>query len=254
MATGGALLAACSLLAACGKGGHVVSTATSATIRASTPPTTGEKLTAARAKAFAGAVNLTTTDVPGFKASRSSSHAEAPDERRLQRGLTACIGARTPATREQGSSPLPESHSPEFARRVSVITFTTSSSISFSRSTQAAASELATLRSARTRACLQHYVQALLKSRHLGGVTFKRVTIARGTPPAPGTSGGFGWRVTAYAALKGISVPVYLDVLGFVYGTAEVRLLSTGLVAPFPAGAQERLYRSLVERARAHKL
>ena len=134
-----------------------------------------------------------------------------------------------------------------------MITFTTSSSISFSRSAKAAASELATLRSPRTRGCLQRYVQALLRSRHLGGVTFKHITIAQGKPPALGTSGGFGWRVTAYAALKGISVPVYLDVLGFIYGTAEVRLLSTGLVSPFPAGAQERLYRTLVTRAKAQQ-
>ena len=48
-------------------------------------------------------------------------------------------------------------------------------------------------------------------------------------------------------------MPVYLDVLGFIYGTAEVRLLSTGLVSPFPAGAQERLYRELVTRARAQQ-
>ncbi len=80
-------------------------------------------------------------------------------------------------------------------------------------------------------------------------MTFGHVKIAQGIPPALGTSGGFGWRVTAHAALNGISVPIYLDVLGFIYGTAEVRLQSTGLVAPFPGSAQEHLYRD-AHRAR----
>jgi hypothetical protein len=253
-ATSLAVGAACLAAWGCGKGARSTTTTAASTARTSkAQPQTGSP-TAAQEAAFASAVNLTAADVPGFKASPSSQHAETSDERRLQRDLAACIGAHAPAAGESAGPSPSERHSPEFTRRVSLITFTTSSSISFSSSAQSAARELATLRSRRTRACLQRYVQALLRSRHLGGVTFRHVTITQGTPPAPGTSGGFGWRVTAHASLKGISVPVYLDVLGFVYRTAEVRLLSTGLIAPFPSHAQEHLYRTLIARARAQSL
>lgn len=253
-AAGLAAALACLIACGCGKGGHVDSTATSATVHAAAPPASAGTLTAQRAKAFADAVNLQSADLPGFRASHTSRRSEGPAERKLQDGLAECIGARTPSARQQGGASLPERNSPEFSRRVSLITFTTSSSISFSRSPQAAASELATLRSPHTRACLQRYLLALLQTRHLGGVTFGRVKIAQGIPPALGTAGGFGWRVTAHAALNGISVPIYLDVLGFIYRTAEVRLQSTGLVAPFPGSAQEHLYRELIARAKSQKL
>jgi hypothetical protein len=48
---------------------------------------------------------------------------------------------------------------------------------------------------------------------------------------APGTTGSFAWRIELRFTLHGIQVPLYLDILGFVYGQAQVSLFSTGQTA-----------------------
>jgi hypothetical protein len=249
-----ALLAACSLLAACGKGGQPQQTATataSGATRAPAAPGRGQPLTDAQAAAFARAVNLTAADLPGFSASTKSQRPETPSEKRLEAQLQRCLGGHVGGG-ESGGKP-PEERSQEFTHRGTVLRDTVSSAVSFSRSAVQAARDLAALRSARTRACLSRYLNGLLRSR-LGGSDLKRVSLAQGTPPAPGTSGGFAWRITAYANVRGLSVPLYLDILGFVYGPAQVRLISSGVLVPFPASAQEHLYTTLLERAKAHHL
>jgi hypothetical protein len=60
--------------------------------------------------------------------------------------------------------------------------------------------------------------------------------------------------VRATFGLEGLKVPVYLDLLGFVYGPARVTLVSSGALRPFPAVAQQRLFTLLLQRARAHGL
>ena len=72
--------------------------------------------------------------------------------------------------------------------------------------------------------------------------------------PAPGTTGGFGWRATATLTVRGIKVRFYVDILGFVYGSATVTLSSSGVLRPFPAAAQQRLYSTLLKRAKVHPL
>lgn len=84
--------------------------------------------------------------------------------------------------------------------------------------------------------------------------TVGRVSIASGTPPAPGTAGGFGWRISTTIVGHRIAIPFYMDVLGFVYGPSEVALLTFGLPRPFPAAIEQRLFTLLVERAKARGL
>ena len=113
---------------------------------------------------------------------------------------------------------------------------------------------LAALRSAHVRGCFTRYLNQLFRSEKFGGANVGPVTIQSGTPPAPGTSGGFGWRVTATFTVHGIKVPIYLDFLGFVDGPAEVTLLSSGLLRPFPATVQQKLFTTLLSRAKEHRL
>jgi hypothetical protein len=126
--------------------------------------------------------------------------------------------------------------------------------VSFLRSEANVPAELSALRSAHTRDCLSSYLQSLLAGRHFGGARVARVSIVQGTPPAPGSSGGFGWRITAVARTARLSVPFYLDILGFVYRRAEVTLLSSGAVIPFPAAIEESLYKLLLSRATSQTL
>jgi hypothetical protein len=47
---------------------------------------------------------------------------------------------------------------------------------------------------------------------------------------------------------------LYADVLGFVYGPAEVSLIATGIARPVPSELEQRLLSLLYSRAKAHKL
>jgi len=273
-----ALLTACAL-ASCGKGGYVVTTTATPSAPASgsstspskvapthphsrtvprssqSPPSSPSTPTRAQALAFAGAVDLTAADVPGFTPS-SHQHSSSPGERRAEQQLRSCLGT-SGADAVGGASrasTLAQASSPDFQLRRGIIELSVGSEVTVSHSSSEATAALAAIRSPRVRRCLSAYVHTLLSSQHYGyGARVSEVTLDSGTPPAPGTSGGFGWQVRATLALRGLDLPFYIDILGFVYGPAQVTLTSTGDVRAFPAAAQEQLFHTLLARARAHK-
>jgi hypothetical protein len=260
-----ALLAAAAVacpLTGCGKGGNPGrSTArannpgqTTATTPSGTRATPGKPLPAnplspSRARAFADAVNLTAADLPGFARSTRAREGESASERDLDRKLARCTGGQL----QEGAKDT-EHASGQFRRRGNAFDQSVGSSITFLRAVAAAAPELQALRSARTRDCLRVYLNERFSGRSFGGAAIRRVTVRQGTPPAPGTAGGFGWRIVALVELRRLRVPFYLDILGFIRGQAEVALTSSALLMPFPAEREERLYRLLLARATAHKL
>jgi len=254
-----ALALGCGLAAGCGKGGSIaaggagrtdtVTAATAPQTAAPAPPSAGGGVSRSQADAFARAVNLTIADVPGFLVKPHEARAKSAAEQALQARLRRCVGS-VPGL---GGGEA-ERSSPEFARSGSALQQTVSSSVSFAPSAAAAKRELALLRSSHTRVCLSSYLHLLFSTGRFGNGAVKRVSIVQGTPPAAGTSGGFGWRITAVLQVHGLTLPFYLDALGFVYGPAEVTLQSTGLLVPFPAQAEEQLFTLLLARARAHPL
>jgi hypothetical protein len=247
-----AVVALGAVLVACGKGGRPTSSVgsvTGASAGAAAPAKPGHPLTHAQTSAFAHAVNLTRADVPGFSISPREHQHETAGERALEKRLTRCAGGLGSLGGSSG-----EQSSPNFTRRGSAISQSVSSSVNFAPTDALAKRELGLLRSAHTRVCLSAYLDVLFKGKRFGGAAIRRVSITQGTPPAAGTAGGFGWRITAAIAVRGVAVPFYLDILGFVDGRAQVTLLSTGLLVPFPAAAQEELFGRLLSRARAHPL
>ena len=249
-----ALVPSCALLSACGKGAYTGNASTAgatATHGAEAPH--NRSPSHARALAFARAVNLTATDVPGFTPSHKQN-GESPAERRLQQQLRNCGGAVGARALRHSRGTLAEASSPNFELHRGVLALTVSSEVSVAHTSAEAAATLAAIRSPRLRACFSHYLSSLLKSQHYPGATVLGVSIAAGKPPAPGTTGGFGWRVTATLAVRGIHISFYFDILGFVEGPSQVTLTSSGTVRPFPARAQEQLYSELLARARAHTL
>jgi hypothetical protein len=220
---------------------------------ASAPASATEgSLTRSRALAFAHAVNLTAADVPGFSPSRSARAGPGP-HKRAEGELFACAGARGSSARI-GASDLANASSPSFAFRRGIVDLGVTSEIGVARSSALADAELAALHSGRLRTCFERYLRSILTAGRARGTNIGRVTIESGNPPAPGTSGSFGWRVRATFGLERLKVPVYLDLLGFVYGPARVTLVSSGALRPFPALAQQRLFGLLLRRARAHAL
>lgn len=234
-----ALIAAATALTACGAGGHGDTKARASTGAAG-------QLTRARALAFAHAVNLTAADVPGFKISSKPGHgAETKAERRLEAQMLSCVGI--PAAH----GGLAEAGSENFERQAPLSEQSVSSEVAVARTAASAKQGLGTIQSAHTRACLSRYFNRLFRGKRSHGATFGAVSIAQGDPPAPGTSGSFGWRITTTVVGRGLSIPFYVDLLGFVDGPAEVSLLSSGAPQPFPAAAEQSLYLLLLRRAKA---
>lgn len=208
-----------------------------------------------QALAFARAVNLTAADVPGFKAtSRDSREPKAPAEKQLEHELTHCAG-------ESLSSPsgLVDESSKDFKLEHEILHFSVSSEVSVAQTPALAARELKAIGSSHVRGCLSRYLGLLLKHEILKEQTSPTIinpnsislSISHGTPPAPGATGSFGWRITATVAVHNIKLPFYIDILGFVYGPAEITLTSSGALRPFPATIQEHLYLLLLKRAGA---
>ena len=231
--------------AACGSGASSTHSSASAAAKPSAAAST--QLTRRRALAFANAVNLTASDVPPFTPS-SRNESSSPSEQRAERQLRRCAG---PVASAHG---LAEVSSKNFELQHDVLQLGVSSEVNVARSSAEAAQNLAALRSAHVRSCFSRYLQELFKGPQFAGGPVSPVSIQSGTPPAPGTTGSFGWRAIATFTVQSIRVRVYLDMLGFVDGPAQVTLFSSGVLRPFPAAVQERLFSLLLVRAKAHRL
>ncbi len=244
-----ALVLALVLLAACGKGGASTTIVTATGAAGGARTSGGGKAPAAPSRqgalAYARAVNLTAADVPGFTPTAPHEHSSAA-ERRLEHEMLRCTGLAG------ASSGVLEEHSKSFELKRGIVDLSVSSEVSVEASAAAAQHVRAAVASAHVRACFSHYLEALFHGERLGGASPGPVTIQSGMPPAPGTGGGFGWRITASFDVRGIKLPFYLDILGFVDGPSEVTLLSSSVLRPFPAEAQQHLFALLLARARAH--
>ena len=231
-------------LAACGSGAS--STHTSA-LGAKSGAAASAQLARRRALAFANAVNLTASDVPPFTPS-SQNESSSRSEQQAERQLRRCAG---PVASSRG---LAEVSSKNFQLKRDVLQLGVSSEVDVASSSAQAAKNLAAIRSAHVRSCFSRYLEELFKGPQFAGGAVSPVSIESGTPPAPGTTGSFGWRAIAAFTVQGITVHLYLDMLGFVDGPAQVTLFSSGVLRPFPAAVQERLFSLLLVRAKAHRL
>ena len=231
-------------LAACGSGASSTHTRP---LGAKSGAAASAQLARRRALAFANAVNLTASDVPPFTAS-SQNESSSRSEQQAERQLRRCAG---PVASSRG---LAEVSSKNFQLKRDVLQLGVSSEVDVAPSSAQAAKNLAAIRSAHVRSCFSRYLEELFKGPQFAGGAVSPVSIESGTPPAPGTTGSFGWRAIAAFTVQGITVHLYLDMLGFVDGPAQVTLFSSGVLRPFPAAVQERLFSLLLVRAKAHRL
>jgi hypothetical protein len=265
----GVPIAAAGLLVACGGSNHPPATAATTGAHApyqtsahappatSTPKGPFRSSSKAQAIAFAHAVNLTAADVPGFKpTSARQSKPETAVEKKLANKLLRCIGGQT----SSAPAELVKAGSADFKLDHDVIHLSVKSEVSVAQTPALAAEELGVIRNNHVRVCLSHYFNLLLENRVLKEQGSRSstspssisTTISQGTPPAPGATGSYWWRITATIAVRKIKLPFYIDILAFTYGAAKVSLFSSGALRPFPAAAQEHLYRLLLQRAEAH--
>jgi len=244
-----ALACASLLLAACGKGNPTAArtTPTHAPAGAGTGKT-ASALTRAQALAYAHAVNLREEDVPGFHASVKTATPKSKAEQRAEGELLSCLGAPSAA------GEIAEVPSQSFSRKRTLSQLEVSSTVSVARTEAEAAQILSALRGADAKSCLTRYFDRLFRGPSYHGAAIGRISVASGSPPAPGMAGSFGLRLTVSLIVRTIPIPFYLDILGFVSGRAEVSLISSGVPLPFPAAGEEHLFTTLLDRAREHHI
>jgi len=231
-------------LSGCGGSSHPKSTGTSTAATTSAPAT---PMTKSQARTLAQALGLKPADVAGFKAV-PVNHTESAQEQALTRQLETCAGGAGKAHK------LAEAKSDEFKRAVKGLPVEVSSTVAIEESPAYAEQDLRAIRSARGRRCIVRLVDAAFKGKKFGGASIGAGSIREGSPPAAGTNGSFGVRLTVPISAPGITVKAYFDFLGFVHGPEEVTLQSIGVGEPFPAATQEHLFAVLVARASSHAL
>lgn len=209
--------------------------------------TTGKPSARARreAIALARAIDLRPADVPGFGVSSSHEH-EATSEKRLEHELLRCVGGLSADTQ------VAELSSHAFERQVGMRAEGVQSGVTVQRTPALAARELEVIHGPRVHTCLTHYLDLLLAGRRLGPGRMTPVSISQGTPPASGAAGSFAFRIRSTIVTRGVAIPIYFDLLGFVVGPVQVTLFTDGLPQPFPAATEEKLFLLLLARAKAH--
>ena len=104
--------------------------------------------------------------------------------------------------------------------------------------------------------CYAQVLERSLSGQATGGVQVGRVRLRRLTLAGPGPERSTGIRISAQVSStsSGLSVPIYIDALGFLYGPAEIDLYATSFVQPEPVRTEQELLRLLERRALLHPL
>lgn len=241
------VLATCSALAVgCGANSATIST-NSGNLSASTA------LTRASATAYAHAVNLRATDVPGMSAGSSEGELpQTPSSRRSSSEFTHCFGGVSTNAR------LVKIHSPEFSAGHGAHAQLVESRIEVWPSAAIVAHNNAAYFSARGQRCFTRLLEAThrqLNKLRAGKLRYRPFRIATVGTPVPGASDGHLTAINEILTRKGhVGIHLYHDIFTFVVGPAEIELEAIGFSKPVPSATEERLLSLLVKRATAEQL
>jgi hypothetical protein len=239
------------LLLGCGNG-HTLSgksaQAKGVTLTTSSTGTAGgAKVTRAQALAFARAVNLKTADIPeGSIDHKNKAHSDPLEQQELSR----CESAARWRTK------LIEASSPRFTRGKELEREEISSSVTVLGGGARTAPELSRLESSHVRDCIARVLTKRFAEKSIGEAHWGRFALSRLPVQAPGADGTIGIRAstTLNFSFSEISVPIYVDVLGFSAGPVAVGLVAVSATQPVPAATEQRLLILLLERTNAHPL
>jgi len=197
-------------------------------------------MTKDQAEALAAAINLKRSDLPGYRATPSTSSGE--DSKEDQR-LNRCAGG------VPDSKDVAKEDSPDFSTGGGTRVRQVSSTVSVLPTAALAAKDLAAVKSTRGRSCFRTFVNALLAKAGNGQVSFSKARVTPFQPATNGTDGAFGYRVRVTARGNGIRIPFFVDGLGFTKGPVEVALNVMSIGKRFPTTDEQRLLTVLVNRA-----
>jgi hypothetical protein len=223
-----------------------------------------EALAKVRASDYARAVNLRASDVPYFEPVPDDEEEDEEESRKRDRELERCVGAR------EVEDPLTEVKSATFGTQSPGELLQVSSEVEVVADAEEAARQLRLLRSRRAERCLQRIYVSALEEEDSSTAEVSNASLSHLPFPSAEISGGFAFRFSASVTVYGSSsqltayrpdaqgvveqaakstVKVYVDILGFVVGPAEVTLSATGAPAPVSRNLESSLLRVLHERA-----
>lgn len=253
-----ALAAAASLLlCACGggtpsarAGGAGAGAATAAPIKdpGSTPGiTSAQTPTRALALAFASTVNLSTGDIPEASIAAWKTSHETAREREEYRACEHGF-AHQRSLLERSSPRL------ERGRELEVEDF--ASAVAVVRDERTIAQTFRALQAPGVRACLARAFTRNFSVRPIREARWGRFTVTKLPLSAPGASATFGIRVSGALSLpyNEVTVPVYIDMVGFALGHGAVALTAGSVTQPVPTTTEQELVALLLARAKAHAL
>lgn len=210
--------------------------------------TNATPVTRAQAIVFAHEVNLHASDVPQMSARTAEGEKASVGPEAIE--TSRCAGTTSPALR------VADVHSPRFASGAGVGAESVKSDVEVKPSAAAAERDAAALRGERAVLCIKRLLAGLAaKAARSGVAKITSVSVSSQPAPLPNPSPSFDIRISfrvSTARAGGISLPLYLDALGFASGPAEVSLAASRAKQP-PSGALERRLLSLLyRRASAH--
>jgi hypothetical protein len=209
-------------------------------------------ITIAAADAFAHAVNLTASDVPGASAHRRESHGESRRERRqAKQAIAKCLGV-------EHAHEIADVRSPELERGAGIEHEWLTSSVTVFAHAAEVEREFVNFKRPRGRACLARRLQGLVRARYGGGLGRAhlgpvRITWLHPTVPGAVVSAGLRVAITIVTA-RGATVALYVDQCGFALGSAEVEFTASSYVQPLASSVEQQLLSLLLARAYAHEL
>jgi hypothetical protein len=215
---------------------HAAAASSDAPVRVPLP------LDAALALKFADAVNLKLSDVIGASVEpRSSNPADEEEAGKCGAG---------------GSAPLGGGRSPKLDRGKGLEHETISSSVVVLSSERAARADFSYASSKAGLQCYGSVLRKNLRDQAGAGVQVGHVRLSRMQLQGPRTSPSTGIRITASVSsnTSSLSVPLFIDAVGFIYGPVEIELYATSFVQPEPQRTELQLLTLLEQRALRRRL
>lgn len=200
-------------------------------------------LTAARAAAFARAVQLTSADVPG---AHDTPRSSTPSAR--EREAARCGGRSAPT--------IGGGRSPELERGHGLERETIASSVEVLHDARSVERDLAYAQTTGGLHCYEHVLARSLQSEADPNIKLLGVRVAPLQIPVAGAGRAEGIRILARVGVPGAGVVVrlFVDALTLPYGPAELDFFGTSFVQPVAGRTEQELLSLLHQRAAAHRL
>jgi hypothetical protein len=207
---------------------------------------TSGPVSVAAAVAFARAVNLTASDVPGADARKRERHSGPRARQREKRALAKCLGI-------QPVHEIVDVKSPQLDRGTGIEGESFTSSVTVVERTAEAAREIEAVRRFHGGPCLVNFLRRSLHEDSSGRTRLIALHVSQLPIHVVDTAASGGLRIeVVLRTARRARFALYTDELAFAVGPAEVELGAFSVAQPVAATTEQQLLSLLAQRARAY--